>query len=230
MSIFAVIPAGGKGIRSGFTLPKQYLKVNGKELIAYTFEIFQNNRSVDDITVSADPYYFDLLKNIKKKYSLSKLNHFIEGGNERQDSVYNAIKSLSALPNDIVIVHDAARPLLPEKVLARAISTAKEKGNAVVCIKAKDTLIRGNIIVEKYLDREQVFYVQTPQLFTYSVLKKAFAKAYTDKFYGTDESMLVRRLREKINVADGSVFNFKVTSQEDFELLTKLIGHQLPGA
>ena len=223
MSIFAVIPAGGKGARSGFSLPKQYLKVNGKELITYTFEVFQNNRSVDDITVAADPFYFDLLKSIKRKYSISKLNRMVEGGKERQDSVFNAVNSLPASPDDIVLVHDAARPLLPERVLSRAIYTAKEKGNALVCIKAKDTLIRGNTIVEKYLDREQVYYVQTPQVFTYSVLKKALDKAYKDNFYGTDESVLVRRIREKINVVEGSVFNFKVTSHEDFELLTKLI-------
>src|ERR1035437_1621623 len=110
MSIFAIIPAGGKGVRSGFTLPKQYLKVHGKELIAYTLEIFQKNRSVDDITVSADPYYFDLLKNIKRKYSLTKLNRIVEGGKKRQDSVYNALNSLPASSGDIVLVHDAARP------------------------------------------------------------------------------------------------------------------------
>jgi len=223
MSIFAVIPAGGKGIRSGFNLPKQYLKVNGKELIAYTLEVFQNNRSVDDITVSADPYYFDLLMDIKKKYSITKLNRFIEGGLERQDSVYNAVKSLPASPEDLVIVHDAARPLLPEKVLALAIATAKEKENAVVCIKAKDTLIRGDAVVEKYLDRDCVFYVQTPQIFNYSILIKAFAKAYKDNFYGTDESMLVKRLRKKINITEGSVYNFKVTSHEDLDILTKLV-------
>ena len=223
MSIFAVIPAGGKGTRSGFSLPKQYLKVNGKELIAYTLEVFQNNRSVDDITIAADPFYFDLLKKIKEKYSLTKLNRFIEGGKERQDSVYNAVKSLPALPDDIVMVHDAARPLLPEKVLSKGISIAMEKGNAVVCIKAKDTLIKGNEIVQKYLDRDKVFYVQTPQIFTYSLLKKAYSKAYKDNFYATDESMLVRRLRENINVVEGSVFNFKVTSQEDFELFSKLV-------
>ncbi len=223
MSIYAIIPAGGKGLRSGFTLPKQYLKINGKELIAYTLEVFQNNRSVDDITVSADPYYFDLLKKIKKKYSLTKFNRIVEGGNKRQDSVNNALNSLNASSNDIVLVHDAARPLLPNKVLLHAIITAKKKGNAIVCIKAKDTLIRGNTIVDKYLDREQVFYVQTPQLFNFTILKKAFVKAYKDKYYGTDESMLVRRLHEKLNIVVGSVFNFKVTSREDFELLTKLI-------
>ena len=91
MRTFAVIPAGGKGTRSGFTIPKQYLKINGKELIVYTLERFQNNRSVDDITVAADPYYFPLFEKIKKKYSLSKLKRVVESGKERQDSVYNGV-------------------------------------------------------------------------------------------------------------------------------------------
>jgi 2-C-methyl-D-erythritol 4-phosphate cytidylyltransferase len=120
-------------------------------------------------------------------------------------------------------VHDAVRPLLPAKILSDAIKTAIEKGNTVVCLKAKDTLIRGNDLVEKYLDRDEVCYVQTPQIFEYSLLKKAMDKAFKDKFRGTDESMLVRRLNEKINIVEGSVFNFKVTSQEDIKLLSKLI-------
>jgi 2-C-methyl-D-erythritol 4-phosphate cytidylyltransferase len=70
MRIFAVIPAGGKGTRSGFNLPKQYLKIHGKELIAYTLEVFQKNRSVDEIIISADPFYFKLLEKIKKRSAI----------------------------------------------------------------------------------------------------------------------------------------------------------------
>ena len=223
MRIFAIIPAGGKGTRSGFNLPKQYLKLNGKELIAYTLEVFQKNRSVDEIIISADPFYFKLLEKIKQKYSFSKLTRLVEAGKERQDSVYNGLNSLSASAGDIILVHDAVRPLLPAKVLSDAIKTAKGEGNALVCIKAKDTLFRGNELVEKYIDREEVYYVQTPQIFKYSVLKKAMDKAFKDEFRGTDESMLVCRLNEKINIVEGSVFNFKVTSKEDIKLLSKLI-------
>ena len=223
MKIVAVIPAGGKGTRSGFNVPKQYLKIKGKELIAYTLEVFQKNRSVDEIIISADPFYFKLLNRIKKKYSFSKLSGFVKAGKERQDSVYNGLNSLSASSGDLILVHDAARPLLPSKVLSDAIKTAMEKGNTVVCLKAKDTLIRGNDLVEKYLDRDEVCYVQTPQIFEYSLLKKAMDKAFKDKFRGTDESMLVQRLNEKINIVEGSVFNFKVTSQEDIKLMSKLI-------
>lgn len=226
MRIYAVIPAGGIGTRSGFNLPKQYLKINGKELIAYTLDVFQKNRSVDEIVISADPFYFKLLDKIKKKYSFSKLSGLVKAGKERQDSVYNGLTSLSASANDIVIVHDAVRPLLPAKVLSDAIKTAKEKGNAVVCIKAKDTLIHGKDLVEKYIEREEVCYVQTPQIFEYSVLKKAMDKAFKDEFRGTDESMLVQRLNKKINIVEGSVFNFKVTSKDDIKLLSKLIFSQ----
>jgi 2-C-methyl-D-erythritol 4-phosphate cytidylyltransferase len=223
MRIVAVIPAGGKGTRSGFNIPKQYLKIKGKELITYTLEVLQKNRSVDEIIISADPFYFKLLNKIKKKYSFSKLSGIVKAGKERQDSVYNGLNSLSASSGDLILVHDAVRPLLPAKILSDAIKTAIEKGNTVVCLKAKDTLIRGSDLVEKYLDRDEVCYVQTPQIFEYSLLKKAMDKAFKDKFKGTDESMLVRRLNEKINIVEGSVFNFKVTSQEDIKLLSKLI-------
>jgi 2-C-methyl-D-erythritol 4-phosphate cytidylyltransferase len=223
MRTFVIIPAGGKGTRSGFNIPKQYLKINGKEIIAYTLEIFQKNRSVDEIIISADPFYFKLLNKIKKKYSISKLTGLVEAGKERQDSVYNGINSLSASPDDVVLVHDAVRPLLPAKVLSAAINSAKLKGNALVCIKAKDTLISGNEVVKKYIDREEVYYVQTPQIFKFSLLKNAMDKALRDKYIGTDESMLVRRLNEKINIVEGSVFNFKVTSKEDIILLSNLI-------
>jgi 2-C-methyl-D-erythritol 4-phosphate cytidylyltransferase len=223
MRIFAIIPAGGKGTRSGFNLPKQYLKINGKELIAYTLEVFQKNRSVDEIIISADPFYFKLLEKIKKKYSFSKLTGLVKAGKERQDSVYNGLLSLSASARDIILVHDAVRPILPAKVLSDAIKTAKEKGNALVCIKAKDTLIRGKDFVEKYIEREEVCYVQTPQIFEYSVIKKAMDIAFKNGFRGTDESMLVQRLNKKINIVEGSVFNFKITSKEDIKLLSKLI-------
>src|SRR5674476_1444889 len=125
MRLFAIIPAGGKGTRSGFDLPKQYLKINGKEIIAYTLEVFQNNRSVDEIIISADPFYFKLLNKIKKKYSFSKLSGLVKAGKERQDSVYNGLISLSASVGDLILVHDAVRPLLPAYVLSGAIKTAR---------------------------------------------------------------------------------------------------------
>ena len=223
MKIFAIIPAGGKGIRSGTTTPKQYLKFNNKELIVYTLEIFQRNEAINEIVVSAEEKYFNLLNNIKEKYNLTKVFGILKGGKTRQDSVYNALKSISGVSGDsIIVVHDAARPLLPQTVLTNAINTAREKGNALVCIKARDTLIKGDRVVESYVDREEFYYVQTPQIFQYSVLMNAMKNAYENDFVGTDESVLVRRLGEKVNIVQGSVYNFKVTTNEDMEMFERL--------
>ncbi|MFO7446743.1 MAG: IspD/TarI family cytidylyltransferase [Ignavibacteriaceae bacterium] len=249
MKVFAIIPAGGKGTRSGSTLPKQYVKIKGKELIVYTLETFQKNKLVDEIIIPADPSYFDLLLKLKKKYKLTKVTRIVEGGKERQDSVYNGLTSLTDSPalltltrnlnrinpgtikkeqffaakTDLIIVHDAARPLLPQEVLSNAIKTAKKKGNALVCIKAKDTLIKGSRTVNSYLDRNEILYVQTPQIFKFSDLMNAMKKAYDDNFTGTDESMLVKRLGKKVNIVEGSVFNFKVTTKDDLELVKRLL-------
>ncbi len=224
MKTYAIIPAGGKGVRSGFDAPKQYIKINKKELIVYTLEVFQKNNLVDEVIVSAEPSYFPLLERLKKKYKLTKLRLPVEGGKERQDSVFNALRSLKADKNDIVIVHDAARPLLSPKVLTEAIVYAKKKGNAVVCVKAKDTLVKGGRKVESYLNRDEVFFVQTPQIFKFGELMQSMEKAYRENFYGTDESMLVQRTGRPVYITEGSIINFKATTKADIELLKTLLG------
>lgn len=218
MKTFAVIPAGGKGSRSGLAKPKQYLKFNNKELIAYTLEVFQRNNLISDIVIAADPAYFSLLKRIKQKYNFNKISGIVESGRERQHSVFNAVKSLYASKNDLVVVHDAARPLLEDNILTKAIRLAKTKGNALVCIKAKDTLIRGDEYVKNYLNRDDVYYVQTPQIFSYADLMESMQYAKKKKFIGTDESILVKKYGKKVHILEGSSLNFKITSKSDIEL------------
>ena len=222
MKVFAIIPAGGKGKRGGTETPKQYLRFHGKELIVCTLEVFQKNNFVNEIIIAAEPVYFSLLKEIKEKFRLTKISKIVEGGVERQDSVYNALKAIKADDNDLVAVHDAARPLLPENILTNAIKTAKEKGNALVCVKARDTLLKGDKIVKEYVDRTEMYYVQTPQIFRYEDLMKAMKKAYEKNFIGTDESMLIKELGININIVEGSMLNFKVTTVTDIEMFEKL--------
>jgi len=222
MKTFAIIPAGGKGKRGGTEIPKQYLGFHGKELIAYTLELFQKSTLIDEIIISAEPDYFSLLNDIKEKYNLTKISKIVEGGEERQDSVYNALKSIKADDDDLIAVHDGARPLLPENILTKAIQTAKEKGNALVCLKARDTLLKGDQIVKEYFDRSEIYYVQTPQIFKYRDLMSAMKKAYEKNFIGTDESMLIKELGININIVEGSMLNFKVTTATDIEMFEKL--------
>lgn len=222
MKNFVIIPAGGKGKRGGTETPKQYIRFHGKELIVYTLEVFQKNNLVDEIIIAAEPPYFSLLNKITKDYKLTKISQIIEGGEERQDSVNNALKAIKADDSDLVAVHDAARPLLSDSILTKAISTAKEKGNALVCLKARDTILKGDKIVKEYVDRSEMYYAQTPQIFHFKDLKKAMKKAYEKNFIGTDESMLVKELGIDINIVEGSMLNFKVTTMTDIEIFEKL--------
>jgi len=224
MNTLAIIPASGKGIRSGFSVPKQYLKFKEKELIVYTLEVFEQNDLIDEIIISVEEAYINLLHELKVKYNLKKLSKIVKGGKERQDSVFNALISIGSLSQEImIVVHDAVRPLLPQHIRSNAIKTAKQKGNALVCMKAKDTLATGKNVVESFLDRDKTYYVQTPQIFPYRVLLRAMENARAKNIIGTDESMLVKEIGESVNIVEGSVYNFKVTSTDDIDMFEKLI-------
>lgn len=218
MNTYAIIPSGGVGKRLDSSIPKQYVKINGKELIAYTLEIFQKCELIDEIIISAQPEFFSLIENIKSNYNISKLSKIIEGGKERQDSVFNALKAINANDTDVIAVHDAARPLLPLQILNTALLTAKNFDNVIVATKASDTLVSGGKFVNGYLDRNTTFHVQTPQISKFKILFDSMKSAYSENFVGTDESILLYKAANKIKIVEGSSFNFKVTTQSDLDL------------
>jgi len=223
MKTYAIIPAAGIGKRITSEIPKQFIKVNGKEIIAYTLELFQQCTTVDEIIIAASKDYFDLLNSIKENCSITKLSRIVEGGKERQDSVYAALKSIQSKDDDILIIHDAARPLLNKNLLSAAIDSAKEIGSVVVAIRAKDTLIEGSDSVENYIDRSKIYYAQTPQIFRYKILIAAMENAYKNNFIGTDESMIVKMNNQEVKIVEGNSFNFKITTDSDLELFKKLL-------
>jgi len=223
MKTFVIIPAGGKGLRSGSSVPKQYLKFYGKELIAYTIETFQKSGLVNQIVIAAEQTYHKRLLQIIKEYKFTKVNSIVDGGTTRQDSVFNCIKSLNAEKNDMVVVHDAARPLLTKTVLNNAIKYAKEKGNAVVSIKAKDTLVKGANTVDSYIKRENVHYIQTPQIFKYKDFIKAIKYSEENNYSGTDESSLMKKIGKRIFLVNGSAINIKITTKEDLKIFKTYI-------
>lgn len=223
MKLTAIIPAAGSGKRAGTPLPKQYLKVNGKELLAYTLEVFQNCRQVHEIIVAVHPDYIGKVAAIKKKYGITKLSALVIGGKERQDSVEAALAVAQLGPDDLVAVHDAARPLLPAAVLQTAITHAKHEGSALVAMKAKDTLLHSENNQVKYLNRDAVYYVQTPQIFRFGELTRAFSIARKKGFAATDESMMMRKAGYPVSIVEGSVLNFKVTTREDLAVFKQIV-------
>ncbi len=194
-------------------------------MITYTLRLFDECEKIDEIIIPAEPDYFDLLEKIKIENNFSKITRIIPGGTTRQESVYNGLKSLRAEQNDLVAVHDAARPLLDKKILSNALNTAEnsDNNNAVPAVNGKDTVVLKNDSSFEYLNRENLFYVQTPQIFRYKILMKAFEKAAEENFTGTDESMLVSRTGERINFVEGSYKNFKITTSDDLALLEHII-------
>ena len=192
-------------------------------MIVYTLEIFQKCDLIDEIIVAAQPDFFSLLKTLKSEYNLKKLTKIVEGGTERQHSVYNALKSIEISDKDLVLVHDAARPLLPENVLEKAIKSAKIFDSVVIGIKARDTLIKGSENVESYLDRNEVYYAQTPQIFRADILMDAMSKADRNGIIGTDESMLVNMASNKVKIIEGSSLNFKITDDDDIKLFEYIV-------
>lgn len=220
MTSYALIPSGGVGKRLNGSLPKQYVQVKGKELIAYTLEIFQQSDLIDKIIIAAQPEYISLIENIKTRYKISKLFKIVNGGKERQDSVFNALLATEASDNDMIIVHDAARPLLTLDILNTAITEAKTFDNVVVATKATDTLVSGKEFVQNYLNRATIYHIQTPQISRYKILFDAMNCAKETKFVGTDESILLHQASNKIKIVEGSSLNFKVTTKSDLDLFT----------
>ncbi len=228
MRTLAIIPAAGSGSRTGSDVPKQFMKFNDRELIAYTIEVFQNSPLVDEIVIATTGTGHELIDSIKKREGFTKITKIVEGGNERQDSVFNALKAADMSFDDLAAVHDAARALLPAEVLTKAITDAKEKGSALVCMKARDTIGFLDNSGLDYIDRSKVYIVQTPQIFRYGELMDAFNKAYAEGWYGTDESSLMRRAGYPVNISEGSALNFKITTKEDLTIFSKLIPDGLP--
>jgi len=216
MKTFAIIPSAGVGKRFNSRLPKQFMKINGIEILVHTLLKFQKARNVDEIIIASHKNFIDKTERLVRRYNISKVKNIVVGGKERQDSVYEALKSIKASSNDLICVHDAVRPLISSKEIDELIDFARKKKSVIAAKKAIDTIKTGNKIVETTLDRNRIWLVQTPQIFTYQILKKAFDKAFEENFYGTDEASLVEKLGVQIYFYQIKSENRKITLQEDF--------------
>lgn len=213
-----VIVAAGTGSRMKKDINKQFIKLKNKEIVAHTIEKFYNSENIDDIVVvirEDEEEYFN--KNIKEKYGFTNIK-VAHGGNERQDSVFNGIKMLKK-ECDVVLIHDGARPFVTDDIIKRSINKANEHNAIVVGVKVKDTIKvvsdNGNIIDTP--NRSYLWAVQTPQVFKYDIITKAYEDAYNNNYYGTDDAMLVERIGYNVKIIEGSYNNIKITTQEDLE-------------
>ncbi len=220
MKIKVIIPSSGSGERFGGTIPKQFLKIDGKEIIAHTLEKFNSIKSIDEIIISTKPEYFVKVRTIVKKYNLKKVKKIIEGGKRRQDSVYNALINSECAEDDLILIHDAVRPFISLKKIKELISEASKEKCVILGLTVSETIKRSgkNNFIKETIDRNNLWSVQTPQAFRFRILMKSFEKAYRENFTGTDESSIVENAGYKVKVTEGESKNIKITTKSDLKI------------
>ena len=209
---------GKKGLPS-----KQFFEINGTPIIIHTLRVFARNRQITDIVVALRKNEIEPFRKQLEKEGMAEKVQVVQGGDHRQQSVANALASLKAAPDDIVLVHDAVRPFVDDEIIANVIREVEKHGAAIAGLPAVDTIKQVDraaegAIITSTIPRERVVQAQTPQGFRYALIKRAFDSAIADGFTGTDEASLVERIGESVWVVMGSARNLKITTPGDMKL------------
>jgi len=210
-----IIPAGGVGTRFGGRLPKQFVRLRRASILTETVGHFTRHPGVTAIVVAAPEIHVERTRRTLASISRRTRVTVVQGGGMRQDSVWFA---LQAVPRDadIVIVHDAVRPLITRALIDAVVASGAEAGAAICALPIAETVKRvRHDVVETTLDRSELWAVQTPQAFRAALLREAHEKARRDGVVGTDDAMLVERLGHPVRVVRGLAENVKITTPED---------------
>ena len=226
----AIIIAGGSGSRMGQAIPKQFINVYDKPILIYTLEGFEKHPQIDEIGVVCIKGWEQAVWAYAKQFNITKLKWIVEGGNSGQESIRNGVFNLEGKCNaeDIIIIHDGIRPLVDATVLTDVISKCQEHGNAVTSLPYNEQifLIDDEISTVKYIPRETLRRVSTPQAYRFDKLDKAYHTAFEKQIgiYGSSytNTMMVE-LGERLYFAAGSDKNIKLTTQEDLEIFKAYI-------
>ena len=209
----------------GAPVSKQFIEIKGKPIIYYTIKKFSENKKIDNIVVvlSKDEVgYFK--ENILEKYNL-KVDNIVIGGTERQDSVYNGLKSLEDTNTDIVLIHDGARPFISDRIIDDGIKFAQVYGACAPGVMPKDTIKiknESNFSVSTP-ERGSLVAIQTPQVFKFNEILECHEKIKINNIVVTDDTMVAEKFGYSVYLYDGEYTNIKVTTPEDLILGEKLI-------
>lgn len=224
MKTKAIIVAAGKGERIGGNIPKQFIQIKKKPILAYTVEKFERCELVDEIILIVPEDYMSFCSyNVIDVYDFRKVKRILCGGKERQDSVY---KGLSALPGntDMVVIHDGVRPFVSSEKIKKTIELCEKEKAVILALPINETVKR---VEDEYvittLNREKLWVAQTPQVFEYKLILDAYRRAIEDGFVSTDDSSLVERLGFKVKVLEGEYENIKITTAENLALAERMI-------
>jgi len=223
--VSAIIAAGGRGARLGGDRPKQFLSLGGRPVLQRSVDAFVLSDRIADVVVALPRGLVDEAPDYLR--GCAKPVEIVEGGERRQDSVANAF-ALVAGRADVVVIHDAARPLVSADLIRRTVDAAAECGAAIAALPATDTVKRGDAsrIIVDTLPRGEIFLAQTPQAFRVGVLRDALALA-SRSADATDEAALAEQAGHRVRLIDGDQRNLKITGADDLEMAERLIGAPL---
>jgi 2-C-methyl-D-erythritol 4-phosphate cytidylyltransferase len=227
MQVFVILPAAGLGTRMAGPQPKQFLALHGLPILIHSLRAFASVQRVTAIYVAVRKPEIERVEaqiaEYAADYGFGDRVRVVKGGDNRQESVSHALAALPAESDDIVLVHDAVRPLIDAATIDRTIDAVIEFGAAIVGLPAVDTIKQvertaHGALITSTIPREYVVLAQTPQGFRYGLLQKAFAEATADGFIGTDEASVVERAGLPVAVVPGSQVNLKITQPGDLAL------------
>jgi 2-C-methyl-D-erythritol 4-phosphate cytidylyltransferase len=228
MRVFVILPAAGLGTRMAAghaapAAPKQFLELAGTPILIHTLRAFAQIEGLAGIYVAVRATEKDRLTAQIAEYGFAGRVRVVEGGDTRQESVANALSAIECSDDDIILVHDAVRPLIDPSVIHKVIDAVGKHDAAIVGLPAVDTIKQvertaDGAIITATIPREYIVQAQTPQGFRCGLLKRAFAEAATDGFVGTDEASLIERAGAPVAVVAGSASNLKITQPGDLEL------------
>ncbi|MBR0294883.1 MAG: 2-C-methyl-D-erythritol 4-phosphate cytidylyltransferase [Bacilli bacterium] len=223
----ALLLAAGKGTRLDSQTPKQFHLVDNKPVFSYSLETFHKVEEIDAIYVVTSIEGVRIIKNYVDEHRLSKVKDVILGGKTRQESVYLGLLAMRKEINDKdrILIHDAARALVSERVILDNIRACEKDVAAATIYKVMDTMSVSldDEYYHELVDRTHLYHGQTPQTFTYELIRHAHEEALEDHFEGTDDVGLVLRLHEKVKLVPGERKNFKITTMEDLKLFESIV-------
>ena len=213
----ALVPAAGRGLRMGGTIPKQFLALGGEPLVVHSLRVLQQSPAIDEIILAVPQADLDYcLNDLAIRFGFSKIRRVVAGGKERQDSVRHALEHT---PDDTqtVVVHDAVRPFLTEQMVADVVEASQRVGGAIVALPMRDTVKQVGVErqIERTVDRTPLWLAQTPQAFRYDWLLQVHRKAHAEGVRATDDAFLFEWAGHTVVVVEGSGENIKVTRPED---------------
>lgn len=223
---YAIILAGGKGVRFQGDVPKQFVELTNCPMLVYSMKTAQMNENVDAVCVTAPPRYHDQIMRWAKEYGISKLLFLAESGKERYQSVYNGLMTLPAKPRDTVMVMTAVCPFVSQITMNKLYEAVKKWDACITVIKATDAITFSNDgkNVNRTLQKKKLFIQQGPQIYRYNVLQQAH-KAYLEDEYRVEvneDSELVLNIGVECGMVYGDRYCIKVTYPEDLAIVQAL--------